>query len=149
MRRKKIAKKTKRIAVPKPEYQKFIKGLSLNELKIIALNASVKPEFGVPASLEIKGESILKFSEGNKFRIVHKYSLRSTKKGAKEVGFIVEVTYGLSYTTEIPITDAYFQIFRKSSLRLQTWSYFRQIVHQLSMYMNLPPLVLDVMEVTS
>jgi preprotein translocase subunit SecB len=149
MRRKTTAKKVKRAAVSKPEYQKFIKGLSLNELKIVALNASAKPEFGVPASLNIRDESILKFSEGNKFRIVQKYSLKSKKKGDKEVGFIVEVTYVLSYTTEIPITDAHFQIFRKSSLRLQTWSYFRQLVHQLSMYMNLPPLILDVMEVTS
>ncbi len=148
MNRRMATARGKRRNVSKFEYQKFIKGLSLDEFKIVALEASVQPDFGVPADLKIQDKSVYESLGGNRYRVNQTYTLRCTKKGDKKPGFIVEVTYVLCYTAKTPIKEAYFDIFRRSSLRLQTWSYFRQLVHQLSMYMNLPPLVLDIMKIS-
>lgn len=129
------------------EYRKFIKGLELKELKVVFTKASVKETFKPPAQIHIKADSEYKKLKNKKIKILQKYELECLKKGKDKPGFLVEVHYNILYSTEILITDEIFKIFSQTSVRLHTWPYFRQFVHQMTMLMNLPPLVLDTIKI--
>lgn len=129
------------------KYREFIKGTGLKELKVVFLQASVKETFKPPAQIHIKADSSYKKLKGNKIKVLQKYKLECTKKGGNKPGFTVEIHYNILYSTKIPITEEIFEIFSQTSVRLHTWPYFRQIVHQMTMLMNLPPLVLDTIKI--
>lgn len=137
----------KEIKVAKSEYRKFIKGLTLNEIKMTSLKATVDKNFEPPAGLLIKDEASYESIDEKKIEVKQIYTLKGKKKDADKPGFAVEIHYLLKYTLKIPINKAYFNIFAKSSLRLQTWPYFRQCVHQMTLNMNLPPIVLDTIQI--
>lgn len=129
------------------EYRKFIKGLELKELKVVFTKASVKETFKPPAQIHIKADSEYKKLKNKKIKVLQKYKLECLKKGKDKPGFLVEIHYNILYSTEILITDEIFKIFSQTSVRLHTWPYFRQFVHQMTMLMNLPPLVLDTIKI--
>lgn len=137
----------KRPQVPRSEYKKFIKGLSLKELKMVFVSATVEEKFTPPANLKIQDASSYEMLNKDKIKVVHKYHIEGTKRGDDKAGFKVEVHYILLYSSKIPMTKEIFQIFAKSSLRLHTWPYFRQFVHQLTLNMHLPPIVLDTIKI--
>ena len=129
------------------KYRNFIKDLELKELKVILTKASVKETFKPPASIHIKVGSGYKKLKNKKVKVIQKYKLECVKKGKEKPGFTIEIHYSLLYTSKIPINKEIFEIFSQSSLRLHTWPYFRQFVHQMTMLMNLPPLVLDTIKI--
>jgi len=135
--------------ITKSQYREFIKGLTLDELKMTSLNASVDKNFKPPADLLIKDTASYETIDEKKIEVKQIYTLKGKKKDAENAGFAVEIHYSLRYTLKIPINKAYFNIFAKSSLRLQTWPYFRQCVHQMTLNMHLPPLVLDTIQIPS
>ena len=125
------------------KYRQFIKGVELKDLKMVFTQASVKETFKPPANINIKVGAKYKKLKNQKIKILQKYMIECTRKGKNKPGFTVEIHYNILYSTKIPITDEIFQIFSQTSVRLHTWPYFRQFVHQMTMLMNLPPLVLD------
>jgi len=129
------------------EYENFIKNLSLKELKLTSVSASVQDDFSPPANLRIKDTPEYEEIGEKQILVSIKYHLEAIKQGAKSPGLIIDAHYTLLYTTEIPMTREFFEIFKQSSLRLQTWPYFRQIVHQITLEMHLPPLILDTIKV--
>jgi hypothetical protein len=61
----------------------------------------------------------------------HRYSLTVS---APEVGHPLAkllVVFCVSYSSQIPMTDEVFAIFREHSLPLTTWPYFREFVHNM------------------
>ena len=54
------------------------------------------------------------------------------------------IAFELVYTSQIPLNDALFEIFKTYNLPLNVWPYVRQHVHQQSVLMGLPALVLPV-----
>lgn len=137
----------KKLVVPRGEYKKFVKGISLKELKIVSIKASVEELFTPPAKLKIRDTADYETLSDSQIKILHKYSIEGIKKGEDKAGFIVEVHYILLYSSTIPMTKAIFNIFAKSSLRLHTWPYFRQFVHQMTLNMHLPPIILDTIKI--
>jgi len=137
----------KKMRVSKIEYRKFIKGLTLDEIKMISIKATVEKGFQPPASLSIKDKASYELTDEKRIEVSQTYTLEGTKKGGEKPGFIVEVRYLLRYSLKNPMQKAYFDIFKKSSLRLHTWPYFRQCVHQMTLNMHLPPLVLDTIQI--
>jgi len=129
------------------KYREFIKGVGLEELKVVFMQSSVKETFKTPAQIHIKADSSYKKLKSNKIKVLQKYKLECTRKMKDKPGFTVEIHYSILYSTKIPITDEIFNIFSRTSVRLHTWPYFRQIVHQMTMLMNLPALVLDTIEI--
>jgi len=132
--------------LPKKEYENFINGLTLKEIKIISCSAEVKKGFSTPANLKLK-EHPNYIKNNGKFIAYIEYILEGVKKGEKKKGFEIKVKYQVSYRTEISITDEIFKIFAQTSLRLHTWPYFREFVHEMTNRMGLPPLVLDVLKI--
>jgi preprotein translocase subunit SecB len=124
------------------EYKKFIDGLNLTDIKLTHTNVSIEESFKLPASINIKDKSSYKNISSDKIKVSIEYKLDALPKGQEQAGFKIEVHYDLIYNVKIPMNDKIFKIFSESSLRIQTWPYFRQFVHQMTLYMNLPPLIL-------
>ncbi|MBA7510092.1 hypothetical protein ES705_02067 [subsurface metagenome] len=137
----------KKIKVTKSEYKKFIKGLTFDEIKMTSLKATVDKTFEPPAGLSIKDEASFESIDEKKIEVKQIYTLKGKKKDADKPGFAIEIHYLLKYTLKIPMKKAYFDIYKNSSLRLLTWPYFRQCVHQMTLNMHLPPLVLDTIQI--
>ncbi len=137
-------KKTKAL---KREYRDFIKGLTLDDIKMTFLKAILMKDFRPPASLSIKDKASYTISGPQEIEVLQIYTLQGTKKGAEKPGLEIEVHYLLRYSIKKPMKKSYFDIFARSSLRLHTWPYFRQCVHQMTLNMHLPPLVLDTIQI--
>lgn len=133
----------KKEIVSKEEYGKFIKSLNLKELKLISINTSVIDQFMPPANLKIKDDSKYENLENKQIKITMHYHLEAVKPNSDKPGLLIDLTYVLLYSSEMTMTDDIFKIYKQSSLRVQTWPYFRQFVHQITLDMHLPPLVLD------
>lgn len=129
------------------KYAQFIEGLTLDDIKINFVNAKVDPAFMPPANLSLKDESSYQIHSDGKLQIVQKYIIEARKPESSDANLAIEVQYVLLYKTLIPMTDEIFDIFKQGSLRLQTWPFLRQFVHQMTYYMHLPPLILDVIKV--
>lgn len=137
----------KKAKVSKTEYKKFIKGLTLDEIKMTSLNASVGKAFEPPANLSIQDKADYTSINEKQMEVSQIYTLEGTRKGVDKPEFKIEVHYSLKYSLQASITKAYFDIFAQSSLRLHTWPYFRQCVHQMTLNMHLPPLILDTIQI--
>jgi len=137
----------KRTKPTKSEYKEFIKGIVLNEIKMIFIKASVDKGFLPPARLSIKDRASYTSTGPKEIEVLQIYTLEGTKKGAEKPGLEIEVHYLLKYTLKKSMKKSYFDIFARSSLRLHTWPYFRQCVHQTTLNMHLPPLVLDTIQI--
>jgi preprotein translocase subunit SecB len=129
--------------MPPTEYKKFIQGLHLESIKVISANFKVTESFGPPAEIKIKDDSSYKNQPRDKMIVSIKYTLLGVQKNKAKQGLSIDVNYNLTYSSKRLMDDKIFNIFSESSLRIQTWPYFRQFVHQMSFYMNIPPLVLD------
>jgi preprotein translocase subunit SecB len=124
-------------------YGDFIKNLNLKELKMISVNTTLDESFVPPANLKITDDAKYENLDEKQLKIIVHYHLEALKKDTEKSGLTIDVTYSLMYSSDMPMIDDFFKIYRQSSLRIQTWPYFRQLVHQLTLDMHLPPLVLD------
>lgn len=125
------------------KYNEFLKELELKELKLSYMKASATQDFAPPASYNIGRKATYEKAKRGRFSVKQIYILKSIKEGKKEPGLIIEVHYILEYSSKKQISEKIFNIFSQGSLYLHTWPYFRQIVHQMTLYMDLPPLLLD------
>lgn len=83
------------------------------------------------------------------FTVAATYEIQVTQQeqaeGAEPQAFgTFRVGFEVVYASELPLTDPYFEIFRRLNLPLNVWPYVRQHVHQQSILMGLPALVLPV-----
>lgn len=125
-------------------YSEFIKELHLKHLYQLNVAVSRNEVFSLPAKIHIKNEAKFKNEENNILKVYTTYKLTATEKGKKEPGMNISVTYLVIYSSKIEMNEEYFKKFSKSSLIVESWPYFRNLVHEFTMRMGLPSLVLDV-----
>jgi len=125
-------------------YSEFIKELHLKHFYQLNITASRNEVFSLPAKIHIKNEAEFKNEEKNILKVYTTYKLTATEKGKKEPGMNISVAYLIIYSSKIKMSEEYFEKFSKSSLIVESWPYFRNLVHELTMRMGLPSLVLDV-----
>jgi preprotein translocase subunit SecB len=124
-------------------YNDFIKALHLDSFIVLELSAKKEKDFSPPAVIKIENEPYYKNLGDKKFEAYVKYTLKATKKGDNKEGLIISVTYLVVYSSDIEINDDVLKPFSQSALVLHTWPYFRNFVHETTMLMGLPPLILD------
>lgn len=129
------------------EYRDFIKGIELQKIHNSRVLCKIEEGFAPPASLNISDKAIYKKINPNNLEIKINYILTATKNDSEKPGMIIEADFILIYKTEKEMSDKLMKIFKDSSLRIQVWPYFRELVHHMSLYMGVPPLVLDVVKI--
>jgi len=134
-------------SVDKKEYRQFIGGLQLKDIsvrrnstqriaKTIDFSRKVDVNINDKASFAMQDESICD--------IVQEYTLHLSYQGEKTPLLTIECEFDVVYRVSKPMTDAYFEIFKKTSLPLNTWPYWREFVHSSFARMGLPPFILPV-----
>lgn len=138
-------------AHPTPEeYRDFIGGLDLRDVLLVEGSAKrlAFPAAGATLGVNVK---ILKprcQAYGDGFTVTAAYEIQVTQQPDGEESADVfgtfRVVFDVVYASDTTLTDGYFEIFRHVNLPLNVWPYVRQYVHQQSVLMGLPALVLPV-----
>jgi len=138
---------------PKPRHQKFyeyrkiLDGLELNKLFLSRSGFSMAREHLSPNSL-IMLKEVARFikRENNIIEIVHEYKLRVVHNESKKQSIKIDCVYNLEYSSKQDFTIAFFNKFKKTSLPVNTWPFFREFVNSSTARMNIPPLVLPLLK---
>jgi preprotein translocase subunit SecB len=125
-------------------YTKFIKNLHLKHFYTLELSSKREEDFHLPAKVNIQRVAEFKNTDKDTIKVYNTYTLSAVQEGKKEPGLLLSVTYCLIFDSKIEMTEEFFERFSASILVIETWPYFRNLVHETTMQMGLPPLVLDV-----
>jgi hypothetical protein len=124
------------------KYSEFIKGLELQEISLKSAKIDLLGEVNLKSSISIKNKDSAKKEKisDTEFVIFHKYILEAVPKRGGEALIRISCEFKASYRTTVELTPKIFDIFKQSTLRLNTWPYFREFVQNTVARMNLPPL---------
>jgi len=126
-------------------YDELINNLELENLFFLEASAKREEDFSPPANIKITRKQEYK-NEGNKIKVYVNYLLKAIKKGSKEPGFSLSVKYLVIYKSKIQMANDSFEKFSKTSLLVEIWPYFREYVHETTMRLGLPPLILNLLK---
>jgi len=125
-------------------YTKFINNLELKEIYLKSANISYleRPNLKTPTLVKIKDSARLELLSKNKFKVYKKYNLEVKQKEGEEQTYLrITCEFVVLYYSEIVPGDKIFKQFKNSTLRLNTWPYFREFAHNTIARMNLPPMI--------
>lgn len=125
-------------------YSKFIDGLKLQEiyLKSANINYLEKVNFKKTVLIKTKDSTRLELLSENEFEVYQKYTLEAKSKEEEDKTFVrVTCEFAVLYNSKMKPTAKIFKVFKNSTLRLNTWPYFREFVHNSIARMNLPPMI--------
>jgi hypothetical protein len=137
-----------KVASPE-EYNAFIDGVELRSLRLAHCEVDAISRYdGQPLIPEVEeGETSFK-SSGDNFTILHE--LRFCGRPASGEGQPVQIraTFELQYSSDIPMVDSLFEIFRSYNLPVNVWPFFREFVHTVLARANWPVFVLPALKIT-
>lgn len=125
-------------------YSQFIDGLNLQEiyLKSANINYLEKVNFKKPVLIKTKASARLETLSGNVLKVIQKYNFVAKSKEQEETTYLrISCEFAILYSSTVKPTSKEFDVFKNSTLRLNTWPYFREFVHNTIARMNLPPMI--------
>lgn len=111
-------------------YSAFIAGIELEHLWLAALevrnhHGPTTPQAG---NVRVEDEATWEPRDGG-FRIYHVYDLAFSGPGDTETPIAtLRVTYGLEFSSALPLTDELFEVFSTVNVPVNTWPYLRELV---------------------
>ncbi len=124
------------------EYNKFVKQIEINDLRIVSAQVNILDYSYFPSSPEIKWSMRASYEKAEKqFNVSHRYNVTILDKETNEAKAKISVTFFVVYSSKIPINDDFFKIFKVRNLPLNTWPYFREFVHSITMRMGWPTFI--------
>lgn len=131
------------------EYGRFIQGVELRDVLLAEGNAK-RLAFPDPSALlgvDIKAikPRLQPYADG--FTVLAAFEIGLTQQSGEdkpELFAKFRVAFDVVYASAESISEELFNIFRQVNLSLNIWPYVRQYVHQQSVLMGIPPLVLPV-----
>ena len=135
------------------EYRSFIEGLELirfrqirGSFKLWDIDFFPSPTTDHLLKISNRSKIIPNENEHEKsFKVMHSYKIRVTAPESEKPSIEISAAFELEYSTDISITDDYWDIFRRSSLTLQSWPFLREYVNSIISRMGLPPLILPLL----
>ncbi len=129
------------------EYRGILKSIDLNKIIVTSCScnldrAKMSPEMvidlnDVASFRKLKKESV---------EVIHKYILEAKSQSKKEIFLTIKCDYILEYTAKKEITREFFDIYKKTSLLLNSWPFFREFVNNITSRMYIPPLTLPLLK---
>lgn len=124
------------------EYNNFVKQIEIDDLRIVSAQVNILDYSYFPSSTEVKWRMRASYEETEEqFSVSHRYNVTILDKETNEAKAKISVTFYVVYSSKIPISDDFFKIFKVRNLPLNTWPYFREFVHNITMRMGWPPLI--------
>lgn len=129
-------------------YSKTLDNLKLHGLSFLEVQSKCYPEKWSSGSVDVDAHKAVKFElepESNRFAAIEKYKFVGTIK-SKEV-FTINLRLAITMELNEKPSREFLTTFEKNTLRIFTYPYVRQIVHDLTMRMGIQPLVLPLWRV--
>lgn len=124
-------------------YQKFLESLRLKEiyLKSASINYLEEVDFEKPVLVSTKASARLELLSNKDFKVYQRYNLEAKSKEDEKTYVKISCVFVVLYNFEVRPDAKIFDVFKNSTLRLNTWPYFREFVHNTIARMNLPPMI--------
>lgn len=125
------------------EYSDFVKQIDIDDIRIISAQVNMLDYSYSPSSIRVKWRvkaSYEKVDEGG-FKVFNRYNVTLFDEETKENKAKISVTFLVIYSSKIPIDDELFNKFAIRNLPLNTWPYFREFVHNITVRMGWSPLI--------
>jgi len=129
------------------KYKKILDGLQIETFYLQQSKSFVEPTIK-PGDLQIAIEDKATYRNLNDSEVMveQTYTLKAKDKGKKKTYLTIECTFNVLFSTKHPITDEFFDIYKDTSLPLNTWPFFREFVNNMTARMNIPPLTLPLLK---
>ena len=127
------------------EYRKILNGIDLKNILLKEVKASIEHKnFSENIKISIKDKASYK-NEEDELVITHTYTLTAKGK-AKKPALKISGTYIVVFESNNEINDGFFNIYKETSLPLNVWPFFRELVNSTTSRMNIPPLTLPLLK---
>ncbi|MBA7671453.1 hypothetical protein ES703_79611 [subsurface metagenome] len=124
------------------DYNDFVKQIEVDDLRIVSAQVNLLDYSYFPSSAEVKWKMRASYEKAEgQFSVSHRYNVTILDKETNEDKAKISVTFFVVYSSKIPISDDFFEIFKVRNLPLNTWPYFREFVHNVIMRMGWPPFI--------
>lgn len=133
---------TQKKVLDREEYNNFVKQIEVEDIRIVSAQVNILDYSYFPSSAEVKWRTKASYENmEEQFNVFHRYNMTIWDKETKEDKAKISVTFLVSYSSKIPISDDLFTIFKVRNLPLNTWPYLREFVHNTTMRIGWPPFV--------
>jgi preprotein translocase subunit SecB len=134
-------------------FNQFNTNLALANIRMQKLTAGFDEEkLDVPPDTQqiyIDKNSYYQILGDNVVRVFQEYQLKIADKQNKTDEFVsIEVTYLMDFQTGGPIDDEIFELFSQSTVLIDSWPYFREIVQNTLIRMGLAPVIIPPIQFT-
>ncbi len=131
----------KKETVTKPNYNGFIKGLDIKNIRLVSATIENMDCNYFPSSAVVKWRMAANFeNKDGEINVFHRYNVRVLEQG-KEVKAKMAMKFCVTYNSQAPMTEELFKRFKDSNLPINTWPYFREFVHSIISRMGWPPFI--------
>jgi len=124
------------------EYRDFISQIEITDIRIISAQVKIPDYSYFPSSAEVKWRMTASYEKAEEqFNVSHRYNVTILDKETNEAKAKISVTFFVEYSSKIPISDDFFEIFKVRNLPLNTWPYFREFIHNITTRVGWPPFI--------
>lgn len=134
---------------PAEEYRRLIHGLELESIHLTRCSAKVDRK----AQRETESSPLeLTMSDDASFehigeRVVISHAFTISGKAKRRVVLRLEAEFQLEMTSQVPFTEQFFDVYKRTSLRLNTVPYFRELVSSMTTRLGMSPLYLPLFKI--
>lgn len=121
------------MTLPSPEeYREFIGGLSLIRIRLLSADVDVERDDVRPSETRvgITDEATYEPGEGQ-FSVLHKYSISFVAEESESSVGSIHASFDLTFESDVPITETYFEVFKNVNLTMNTWPYLREFTQNM------------------
>lgn len=143
-----MARKSDGKRMPPEAYSKILKGVELVDIYLQSCAATLKTinlSLAKGLSLEVKDKASYN-ARDDKTVVTHTFNLVANQEGAKDYVFKISASFCLVYNSAEPFSEEFFGIFKRTSLAMNSWPYFREFAQSLTQRMGTPPLTLPLIK---
>lgn len=122
------------------EYKKILSGIDLINISLKESKSFINTEVKNPIDIkiDINTESSFELKENNIVNITQHYKFDARKQNSKSRYVQIEVKFLVVLLSKEPFSQEFFDIYKEISLRLNTWSYLREFINNMTSRMNVP-----------
>ena len=112
-------------------YNDFVRQIEIVDIRLISSRIDSYGYIVLPPSNTItwRSSSWYENKEGE-FDVYQRYNVNVRDKEARKRAARLSVTFCVTYSSEIPMTEDIFVTFDDRNLPLNTWPYFREFTHE-------------------
>jgi len=136
----------KKIIAPK-EYREILNSIDLKNIFLKSCSCELEREKVSPdTKVNISDTALILKQEKDYLEILHSYIFEAMSQQKKERFLIIKCEYILEYAAAKEITNSFFDIFKRTSLLLNSWPFFREFVNNITSRMYIPPFTLPLIK---